>query len=275
MTVDCRNNIDNCILEPLYDEIGEICIKKFCTIFSNETYRGFFSPSVMREEMCHENMENDKKLLQKAKNILKNTKIDPNSILFSGEKIDNILIKKLKKSKYPKDSLLLKLIGLVEQSIDNEEKIPTRVDYVEKRETDRLILYSFDGPFQSIHAEVGNLEFFGKSATTLKYVLLAADLYSSKVYVYPMHSRKQILQKIKQFYENIKNKRNMQKTMCLQVDNELPQVKIKDLNDEDNIEMFTSSVRSGKAFAAEQKIQELKSRIAKLNALKMKSLLQK
>ena len=48
--IDCRNNVDNCILEVLYDEIGEICyIKKFCTIFGNETYRGFFSPSVMRE----------------------------------------------------------------------------------------------------------------------------------------------------------------------------------------------------------------------------------
>ena len=34
--------------------------------------------------------------------------------------------------------------------------------------------------------------------------------------------------------------------------------------------MFISPVRGGKAFAAEQKIQELKSRIAKLNALKMK-----
>ena len=34
--------------------------------------------------------------------------------------------------------------------------------------------------------------------------------------------------------------------------------------------MFTGFVRGGKAFAAEQKIQELKSRIAKLNALKMK-----
>ena len=37
-----------------------------------------------------------------------------------------------------------------------------------------------------------------------------------------------------------------------------------------NIEMFTSSVRGGKAFAAEQKIIELKSRIAKSNALKLK-----
>ena len=34
--------------------------------------------------------------------------------------------------------------------------------------------------------------------------------------------------------------------------------------------MFTSSVRGGKAFAAEQKIRELKSRIAQLNALKLK-----
>ena len=34
--------------------------------------------------------------------------------------------------------------------------------------------------------------------------------------------------------------------------------------------MFTSSVRGGKAFAAEQKIRELKTRISKLNAQKLK-----
>ena len=34
--------------------------------------------------------------------------------------------------------------------------------------------------------------------------------------------------------------------------------------------MFTSSVRGGKAFAAEQKIRELESRISKLNAQKLK-----
>ena len=60
-----------------------------------------------------------------------------------------------------------------------------------------------------IHADVGNLEFLGKSATIPRYILLAVDLYSSKVYVYPMHLRKQILQKMKQFYDNIKNKRNI------------------------------------------------------------------
>ena len=52
--------------------------------------------------------------------------------------------------------MLLKLIGLVEQSINDEEKIITREDYVEKREIDRSALYSFDGPFQLIYANVGN-----------------------------------------------------------------------------------------------------------------------
>ena len=56
--------------------------------------------------------------------------------------------------------------------------------------------------------------------------------------------------------------------MRLQVDNEFEQVKIKDLNDENNVEMFTTAVRGGKAFVAEQKIRELKTRISKLNAQK-------
>ena len=46
------------------------------------------------------------------------------------------------------------------------------------------------------------------------------------------------------FYDEIKNKRN-KKTMRLQVDNEFQQVKLKDLNDQNNVEMFTTSVRGG------------------------------
>ena len=51
---------------------------------------------------------------------------------------------------------------------------------------------------------------------------------------------------------------------------EFQQVKIKDLNDSNNVEMFTSAIRGGEAFAAEQKIRELKTRIAKINAQKLK-----
>ena len=83
-----------------------------------------------------------------------------------------------------------------------------------------------------------------------------------------MHSRKQIVQKMALFCDEIKNKRK-NKQMRLQVnnefqqvklkdDNEFQQVKLKDLNEANNAEMFTTSVRGGKAFAAEQKIRELK-----------------
>ena len=57
--------------------------------------------------------------------------------------------------------------------------------------------------------------------------------------------------------------------MRLHVDNEFQQAKIKDLNDKYGVEMFTTTVRGEKAFAAEQNIRELKSRITKLSALKM------
>lgn len=81
-----------------------------------------------------------------------------------------------------------------------------------------------------------------------------------------MRSRKQIMT---QFYDEVKGKRK-NKRMKLQFDNEFQQVKLKDLNDENNVDMFTTAVRGWKAFAAEQKTRELKTRIAKLNAQKLK-----
>ena len=70
---------------------------------------------------------------------------------------------------------------------------------------------------------------------------------------------------MKLLYDEVRHKR-----MRLQVDNEFQQVRLKDLNDQNNVEMFTTSVRDGKAFAAEQKIRELKTRIAKINTQKLK-----
>ena len=84
-----------------------------------------------------------------------------------------------------------------------------------------------------------------------------------------MKSRKQIRQKLEQFYRDVCRKRKGKK-MKLQVDQEFRQVRIKDLNDLNNVEMFSTSIRGGKAFAAEQKIRELKTRIAKLASQKLK-----
>ena len=60
--------------------------------------------------------------------------------------------------------------------------------------------------------------------------------------------------------------------MWVQVDNEFQQVKIKELNEMNNIKIFPTNVRETKKQrnAAEQKIRELKTRISKVNAQKLK-----
>ena len=89
----------------------------------------------------------DKKVLKRARNLFVKLKTDPVSVLFSEELLDNRLLKKLKKSKYEKDTELLKHINLADGKyfLDNN-KVPIRTDYLEKREIDRLTFYSFDGP---------------------------------------------------------------------------------------------------------------------------------
>ena len=59
--------------------------------------------------------------------------------------------------------------------------------------------------------------------------------------------------------------------MKLQTDLEFKQKKIFDLNKKYNVDMFSTAVRGGKAFASEQKLRELKKRISKLLALKRNS----
>ena len=59
--------------------------------------------------------------------------------------------------------------------------------------------------------------------------------------------------------------------MRLQVDQEFKKNNIKEINKRFNVEMFSTKMRGGKAFAAEQKIRELEKRISKLRLIKSKS----
>ena len=148
-------------------------------------------------------MEHKVKVLQETKKTIFNElTTDAKSVLSLRDELNTKLLKKLKKSPYTKDKQLLKLIDLREKKIKkiNDDKVPIMLDYVEKREIDRSTVYSFDVPFQLLHADVGNLEFLGKLASVPNYALLIVDLYSSKVYyVYPMRSTKQIHKKLEQF----------------------------------------------------------------------------
>ena len=59
--------------------------------------------------------------------------------------------------------------------------------------------------------------------------------------------------------------------MKIQTDQEFKQRKIFDLNKKYNIGLFSTAVRGGKTFAAEQKLKELKKRILELWAIEINS----
>ena len=122
----------------------------------------------------------DKKVLKETKTIFNYLKTELKSVSFLEGKIDKRLLKKTIKSKYLKDSQLLKLLLLADnKDFLDDDKTPTRTDYIEKREIDRSTLYNFDRPFHLLHADVQILEFLQRNATFLQYVLVVVDLYLS------------------------------------------------------------------------------------------------
>ena len=196
---------------------------------------------------------------KRIQNLFKTLQKDSKSALYANTSISKNLLRKINKSSYQKDRVFNELYEKLEdKNFDKgNDKIPLRTPFFEKKgDIDRSTLYSIGRPFQKVHADIADLRFFAKSAVDPKYGLLVVDLFTSKTYVYPMKTRKLLAKKLKLFYDEIEPKRNGK--MSIQTDLEFKQNAIKKLNQEFNVEMFHSKVRGGKAFAAEQKIRELK-----------------
>ena len=100
-----------------------------------------------KEKMFKENFERLKNLY----NILKQ---DEESVLFASEKLNKQLIKKVKRSQYEKDSVFIYLYDKVKDvNIEEENNVPIFTPFIEnKRNIDTSTLYSFNGPFQLLHA---------------------------------------------------------------------------------------------------------------------------
>ena len=183
------------------------------------------------------------------------------------------MIKKAKKSSYDKDKVFVTFYeNLGDVNIQADEiVIPAHVPFVEKRiDIDRSTLYSFKAPFELLHADIADIRFFAKSAADPHYCLLFVDLFTQKIYTFPMKKRNLLKKKMELFYEEVNNKRK-QKKMRLQTDKKFQQNDIKKLNNKYNENMFSTRLRGGKAFAAEQKIREYKKLLLKTKALYKKS----
>ena len=146
----------------------------------------------------------------KLKKLLKSLQRDEKNVFFTEESINNKVIKRLKKSNYVRDNDFTKLFATLDFSFleENKKIPPLKTSFVEKKDKiDRSTLYSFEGPYQLLHADIANLQFLGKSSAARRYCLVVVDIFSSKVYTYPMKSRKNIAYKLEMFYKKIKNKR--------------------------------------------------------------------
>ena len=206
------------------------------------------------------------------KNLFDKLINDENSVFYSADRINKTLLNKGRKSSYEKDKVFYKLFNVVEDRnilYENEEnRLPFYTPFVQqKKDIDRSTLYTVNGPLQFFHADIAFIKFLARSAVDPKYALLCVDLFTSKVYVYTMRKKSNLPQKMEIFYKEIQSKRNKNEKMRLQTDQEFQQNEIKKLNLKYNVEMFSSRLRSGKAFAAEQKIREFKKILFKSRSL--------
>ena len=205
---------------------------------------------------------------KQIKNLFKKLVNDQKSVFFSADKINQTLLNKGRKSIYEKDKVFYNLLKKIDDKdviYDKEEKrIPFYTPFTpQRKDIDRSTLFSLNGPIQFFHADIAYLQFLAKSAVDPKFALVCVDLFTSKIYVYTMKSRRNLASKLEIFYKEIQKKRPNNEKMRLQTDQEFQQNEIKKLNQKYNVEMFSSRLRGGKAFAAEQKIRELKKVIFK------------
>ena len=205
---------------------------------------------------------------KQMKNLFRKLINDEKSVFFSTDRINKTLLNKGRKSSYEKDKVFYNLFKNVENKSviyeENENRVPFYTPYIlQRKNIDRSTLYTVNGLLQFFHADIAFLKFLAKSAVDPKYALLCVDLFTSKIYVYTMRKRSNLVNKLETFYKEIESKRSKNEKMRLQTDQEFQQNEIKKLNLKYNVEMFSTRIRGGKAFAAEQKIRELKKIIFK------------
>ena len=154
----------------------------------------------------------------RIQNLFRNLQKDPRSVFYSVGNLSKSILNKATKSVYEKDKVFVNLYNQLEDKIFYQNNIlPLVTPFINKKSNvDHSTLYSIGKPFELLHADIVETNFFVKSAVDPKYCLLLVDLFTSKVYVYPIKNRSLLAKKLKLFYEDINRK--MTGRMSLQAD---------------------------------------------------------
>ena len=210
----------------------------------------------------------DEEEKKKARNLYKALTNDSKSVFYATNKITKTLVKRARNSLYKKDTVFVNIYNLLETKYFLKlETLPLSTPFVKKRQNIiHTTLYSFSGPCQVLQADIAYISFLARSAVDPKFCLLIAALFTSKIYTYPMKTRNLSAKKMELFYDDINKKRDDK--MGLQTDQEFKQRKIFELHKKINVVMYSTNLRDGKAFAAEQKIRELKKTLLRSKRMK-------
>ena len=124
---------------------------------------------------------------------------DPKSVFYTTTRLNKSILKKEKKAVYDKDKVSVNLYEQLEdKDFYKNENLLLVTPFVDKRiKIDRSTLFSFSKPFQAIHANIADLRFLPK----------LLDLFTSKIYVFPMKNRSLLAKKLEGFYNEIPPKR--------------------------------------------------------------------
>ena len=196
-------------------------------------------------------------LTKRANNLFNALQKNQKSIFYlAGNATSITLFNKAAKSAFEKDKKFVNLYDQLENKKNvkksNQDFLPITTPFYDfKSNVDHSTLYSIGKPFELLHADIADTRFLAKSAVDPKYCLLLVDLFTSKVYIYPMKSRNLLAKKLKLFYEDVKNKRIGR--MRLQTDLEFKQNQILKLNDEFNVDMFHTRLRVEKRLLRSKK----------------------
>ena len=141
----------------------------------------------------------------RIQNLFKNSQKYPRSIFYSIGNLSRSILNKARKSTYDKDKVFVNLYNQLEdKNFYQNNNLPLVTPFVNKRSNiDHSTLYSISKPFELLHADIADIRFLAKSAVDPKYCLLIVDLFSSKIYVYPMKNRSLLAKKLKIFYEDM------------------------------------------------------------------------
>ena len=146
----------------------------------------------------------------RIQNLIRNLPKDPRSVFYSVGNLSKSILNKATKSVYEKDNVFVNLYNhLEDKNFYQNNNLPLVTPFVNKKcNVDHLTLYSIGKPFELLHADIADTTFLTKSAVDPKYCLLLVDLFTSKIYVYPMKNRSLLAKKLKLFYEDINLKKD-------------------------------------------------------------------